>query len=152
MAAWSAPRAIGLRGTSVRPARPDGSTIRSIACANDGGRWVFETTGNPLPIEPTFAYDARRKKDRLTRANLHELLRSVGAEPLEADMLNAAPQFALLADRILDPAWRERVEASGCSLDEADDPAFGYLRRGLTCGPSYADARRERDRRLRARR
>jgi hypothetical protein len=114
---------------------PDDSLIRSIACADDGGRWVFETSGDPLPVEATFNYDAPRKKDRLTRDNLHDLLRSVGAAPLIEDALVVAPRFALLAERISDPAWRERVEAAACSLDEADDPAFGYFRRGLKWVP-----------------
>jgi hypothetical protein len=114
---------------------PDYSLIRSIACADDGGRWVFESFGNPLPIEATFNYDAPRKKDRLTRSNLHDLLRSVDAEPLAEDALLGAPRFALLAERITDRAWRGRVEAAACSLDEADDPAFGYFQRGLTWVP-----------------
>jgi hypothetical protein len=114
---------------------PDDALIRSIACADDGGRWVFETSGDPLPVEATFNYDAARKKDRLTRANLHDLLRSVGAEPLLDDGLVAAPRFALLAERISDPIVRERIEAAGCSLVEADDPAFGYFQRGLSWVP-----------------
>jgi hypothetical protein len=114
---------------------PDDSLIRSIACADDGGRWVFETFGDPLPVEATFHYDAPRKKDRLTRANLHDLLGSVEAEPLTGDALVVAPRFALLAERISDPAWRERVEAAACSLDEEDDPAFGYFQRGMTWVP-----------------
>jgi hypothetical protein len=114
---------------------PEGSLIRSIACADDGGRWVFETSGNPLPIEATFNYGAPRKKDRFTRVNLHDLLRSVGSEPLIQDSLVAAPRFALLVEHIADPAWRGRIEAAACSLDEADDPAFGYFRRGLTWVP-----------------
>ncbi len=114
---------------------PGDELIRSVACADDGGRWVFETSGTPLPVEATFNYDAPRKKDRLARSNLHDLLRSVGAEPLLEDEFLAASRFALLAERITDPGWRDRVEAASCSLDEADDPAFAYFQRGLTWVP-----------------
>lgn len=113
----------------------EGSLIRSITCADDGGRWVFETSGDPLAVEATFDYDASRTKDRLTRSNLHDLLRSVGAAPMAEDAFLSAPRFALLAERITDRAWRERVDAAACSLDEADDPAFRYFQRGLTWVP-----------------
>lgn len=114
---------------------PDHSLIRSITCANDGGRWVFEASGEGLPAEAAFNYDAARKKDRFTRPNLHALLRSAGAEPLVPAGLLAAPRFALLDEYILDPLLRERVEATACSLEEVDDPAFGYFRRGMTWVP-----------------
>lgn len=74
-------------------------------------------------------------KDRLTRSNLHDLVRSLGAEPLIEAALLDAPRFALVAERLLDRIWRERVDAASCSLDEADDPAFIYLQRGLSWVP-----------------
>jgi hypothetical protein len=110
--------------------------IRSIACADDGGRWTFETSGDPLPIEASFAYDAPRKKDRFTRENLRALLSAVGPGPLTERGLLDAPRFALLAERITNPALRHRVEAAACSLEEADDPAFGYFQRGLSWLPN----------------
>lgn len=114
---------------------PDGSLVRSITCADDGGRWVFETNGEPLPAEAAFEYNAPRTKDRLTRANLHDLLRSLGTEPLVAETFVTAPQLALLEERITNPAWRRQVESAACSLEEADDPAFGYFQRGMTWVP-----------------
>jgi hypothetical protein len=117
---------------------PDDSIIRSVACADDGGQWVFETFGDPLPIEASFDYDAPRVKDRFTRQNLRDLVESVGASPLTEEAFLESPRFGLLADRIVDAAWRERVEAAACSHEEADDPAFGYFRRGLTWVPHMA--------------
>ena len=114
---------------------PDDATIRSIACADDGDRWVFETFGEPLAIEATFDYDAPRKKDRFTRGNLRALLAAIGAEPLTGGSLLGALRFGLLSEELMDPAWRERVRDQACSLEEADDPAFGYYRRGLTWVP-----------------
>ena len=110
---------------------PDASNVRSIVCADDGGRWVFETSGDALPIEASFGYDAPRIKDRFTRENLRDLLESLGPGALTADRLVAAPRFALLEDHITDPTYRSRVEAAACSRDEADDPAFGYFQRGM---------------------
>ena len=39
----------------------DGRTVRSVTCALDGDRWVFETSGTPLAAEADFPYTARRK-------------------------------------------------------------------------------------------
>jgi hypothetical protein len=107
---------------------PDGSTVRSIACADDGGRWVFETFGQPLPIEATFNYEAPRKKDRFTRENLRDLLTALGPGPLTEQEFLSAPRFALLAED-QNPAWRDRVVT--CSLEEADDPGYLYYRAGM---------------------
>jgi hypothetical protein len=49
--------------------------VRSIAAANDGGRWVFETSGEPLPFENTDAYNRPRKADRFTGEMLRSYLR-----------------------------------------------------------------------------
>ncbi|HJP87522.1 MAG TPA: hypothetical protein VJ850_00590 [Candidatus Limnocylindrales bacterium] len=118
----------------VELAGPDGETIRSIACADDG-HWVFETFGDPLPIEATFDYSAPRKRDRFTSANLNELLRSIGAEPLTPEALLRSRRFGLLIERITNAAWRERVDDEACTLAQADDPAFGYWRHGLNYVP-----------------
>ena len=108
-----------------------GDSVRSITCADDGDRWAFETSGTPLAVEATFEYDAPRRKDRFTRRNLHDLLESLGATSLTPDTFLGAPRFGLLEERIADREWRGRVDADACSLDEADDPAFGYFRRGM---------------------
>jgi hypothetical protein len=60
---------------------PDGTppslVERTIAAANDGGRWVFETNGEPYAFEDTAAYQRRRKTDRFTTPMLHEYLRAL---------------------------------------------------------------------------
>lgn len=114
---------------------PDDAMIRSIACANDGGRWVFETFGEPLPVEATFDYEALRKKDRFTRSNLGALLAAIGTEPLTDSALLGARRFGLLSEEITNATWRARVQEEARSLEEADDPAFGYYRRGLNWVP-----------------
>ena len=107
-----------------------GATIRSIACADDGGRWVFETNGEPLPIESQFDYAARRTRDRFTRSNLDALLRSIGARRVTAADLEQTRHFTLLAVTPLDKKRRSRIESEVLTAVEAADPAQGYFRRG----------------------
>jgi hypothetical protein len=47
---------------------------RSIAAANDGGSWVFETSGAPFSFEDQAAYKRRAKSKRFTGAMLHGYL------------------------------------------------------------------------------
>lgn len=51
---------------------------RSIAAANDGGSWVFETSGEPYPFERTERYSLPRKRDRFTRELLAEYASHLG--------------------------------------------------------------------------
>lgn len=57
---------------------------RSIAAANDGGRWVFETSGTPYPFEDQTAYTRRLKRDRFTTDMLYDYLRALGV-PFDQD-------------------------------------------------------------------
>ena len=56
---------------------PDGSPPlameRSIVAANDGGHWVFETSGTPLAFEDVAAYRLRRKSERVPPSALDVL-------------------------------------------------------------------------------
>ncbi len=72
---------------------PDGTgplaVERSIAAANDGGRWVFETFGDPYPFEDLSAYTRRSKAARFTADLLRAYLRALGVpvdeEPVWAE-------------------------------------------------------------------
>lgn len=55
---------------------------RSIAAMNDGGRWVFETSGQPYPFEQLASYSLPRKRDRFTRDMLLEYVSHFGLSPL----------------------------------------------------------------------
>ena len=61
---------------------PDGepplNVERSIVAANDGGRWVFETSGTPYDFEDLAAYGHRLKKRRFTSEMLYDYLRHLG--------------------------------------------------------------------------
>lgn len=81
---------IGIRATCIEdrdaeyPARivevfsPGGTgplkALRSITAANDGGRWVFETYGDPLPFEDVSAYGRGRAAGRFTSTMLYDFL------------------------------------------------------------------------------
>ncbi len=57
---------------------------RSIAAANDGGRWIFETSGKPYAFESTSTYARRVKSARFTSEMLHDYLIALGV-PLDAE-------------------------------------------------------------------
>ena len=75
--------------------------VRALGASNDGGRWVFDQTGEPFPFEKLEQYQARRVRDRFTFDMLKEYLRHLGLSPFEEDFY--LPQGA--------PAWL--VEKSG---------------------------------------
>ncbi len=87
-------RAVCVDDGAVFPARmlevcgPDGVPplleVRSIAMSKDGGRWVFETAGRPLPFEirpPTPHHAADRFPASLLLSYLSELGVPVHTEP-----------------------------------------------------------------------
>ncbi|MDW4574077.1 hypothetical protein R8Z57_14955 [Microbacterium sp. M3] len=89
-------RAVSIEDTALYPARmldvhtPRSSDVfkleRSIAAANDGGRWVFETSGEPYDFEDQCAYRRRLKASRFTSAMLADYLEQLGVpRDLEPD-------------------------------------------------------------------
>lgn len=54
---------------------------RSAHAAREDKRWVFFTSGDPLPEEDLEAYGARRKRDRLNEEKISKLLSRLGASP-----------------------------------------------------------------------
>lgn len=57
---------------------PPLALIRSIVAANDGGQWVFETSGTPFLFEDLSAYRRRLKPRRLTAEMLTGYLHALG--------------------------------------------------------------------------
>ncbi|WP_028066816.1 hypothetical protein [Solirubrobacter soli] len=51
---------------------------RSITAANDGGSWVFETSGEPFDFEDLDAYKRRRKTERFPPELLYAYLGHLG--------------------------------------------------------------------------
>lgn len=63
---------------------PPRALERSVAAANDGGRWVFETRGTAFAFEDQAAYRRRAKSSRLTGEMLREYLLALGV-PIDAE-------------------------------------------------------------------
>jgi hypothetical protein len=117
--------------TRILEVYQDGEFVRSVACMNDSGRWIFESAGEPLPVEQTFNYHARRKRDRFTCANLKALLDAFGFPFPDIEAVANIGFYVLVREQLLNSAFAERVEAQACTPAQRDDPAFGYYRRGL---------------------
>lgn len=58
--------------------RPPSLSVRSIAAANDGGRWIFETPGEPFSFERQDAYTRRLKRERFSASLLSDYLDHLG--------------------------------------------------------------------------
>ncbi len=82
---------------------------RSLAVANDGGKWTFINEGVPFPFERQDRYIASRKRDRLDRQLLEAYLREYAINPFEPGNLIASSEA---------PAVRLDVEARGCPMKE----------------------------------
>lgn len=59
--------------------------VRTVAAANDGGRWVFYAYGEPQPFEEPEAYGARIKRDRFTSHMLDRYCRALGLRIFDED-------------------------------------------------------------------
>jgi hypothetical protein len=103
-----------------------GQTIRSVTCANDGGRWVFESHGIEHPIESTFPYAVKRKKDRFTVSHLHQLTQAFGFTVPDAKRFQEAGEYHLFHEQ-----YEHDAKIIVCTIEEADDPAYGYFLRGM---------------------
>jgi hypothetical protein len=53
---------------------------RGVAVIEDGGRWEFSATGDPMPFEEVEQYSAKRRRDRLTPAMLERYCRALGID------------------------------------------------------------------------
>jgi hypothetical protein len=70
--------------------KPPLALERSIAAANDGGRWKFETAGRAFEFEDEAAYGRRSKSSRFTGDMLHDYLAALHVPvDVEPDWLTA---------------------------------------------------------------
>ena len=83
---------------------------RSIAAANDGGRWVFETSGEPFPFEHLSRYEARLKRDRFDEDLLRTYLAKFGIHDWADALLT--PSDPVDAVQITRPPWPGAKEYS----------------------------------------
>ena len=61
------------------------NTLRTLYVANDGGRWVFGQSGEPLSFEKPAHYQARKVRERFTFEMLQEYLLHLGVAPFQED-------------------------------------------------------------------
>jgi len=59
------------------------NSLRSIALVNDGGRWVFEILGEPLPFESQSVYQSKRLRDRFPVDLMLTYASALGLEPFD---------------------------------------------------------------------
>ncbi len=90
--------------------------VRTLGASNDGGRWVFDQSGEPFPFEKLEQYQARRVRDRFTFDMLKEYLRHLGLSPFEEDFY--LPQGT--------PAWL--VEKTGTFVPAQTEYALAQAR------------------------
>lgn len=82
---------------------------RALAAANDGGRWIFHSSGAPFPFEQQRRYIAPRKRDRFDRQLLYAYLRASAVNPFDSGILVVSP------DR---PAVRLETNSDGFAAQE----------------------------------
>ena len=58
---------------------------RSISATNDGGRWSWDTYGDPLPFEDLQSYENKSIRHRLTSEMVVRYARTLGANPFTED-------------------------------------------------------------------
>jgi hypothetical protein len=83
--------------------------VRALGASNDGGRWVFDQSGEPFPFEKVEQYQARRVRDRFTFDMLKEYLHQLGLSPFEEDFYlpEGAPAWLVERTGTFVPAQRE---------------------------------------------
>lgn len=78
-------------------------TRRSIAAANDGGRWIFEQYGEPFEFETTERYTLPRKRDRFDAGLLFEYISHFGVPQIGDELFRAD---AVIEGRLVSfPNW-----------------------------------------------
>jgi len=112
-------RRLAYRARIVEVHDAEGSTLRSIACMDDGGHWVFETFGEPFAAERSFDYTAARIRDRFTSENLHRLVTDIGPGPLTESRFLEATGFVLLEERYNLDSWQRQIDEKATTLGSA---------------------------------
>jgi hypothetical protein len=82
-----------------------------VYCCNQGSRWHFEQSGEPLPEEDLQRYNASRKRDRLNEEGIMVLLDRMGARPWREDYYDFEHQKCVQAiDEPNHPIVRQTIE------------------------------------------
>jgi len=83
--------------------------LRALNALNDGGRWVFDQSGEPFPFEKLEQYQARRVRDRFTFDMLKEYLHHLSLSPFDEDFYlpEGAPAWLVEKTGPVVPTYRE---------------------------------------------
>jgi len=73
--------------------------VRALGASNDGGRWVFDESGEPFAFEQVEKHQERRVRDRFTFDMLKDYLRHLGLSPFEEDFYMPAGSSAWLIQK-----------------------------------------------------
>ena len=80
---------------------------RSVAAANDGGRWTFDQSGEPYGFEDLATYSTFRKRDRFTHEMLERYLAAFDLYPFDENfyVVDAATPATILErpERLSEP-------------------------------------------------
>ncbi|MCP4542172.1 MAG: hypothetical protein GY832_34045 [Chloroflexi bacterium] len=87
---------------------------RTIECMNDGGPWVFDTSGEVFPFENVDSYKARRKRDRFTRELFAEYLEQFGVNPFADSFYSVSTSTPAILLQQVTHVW----EAKEYTLEE----------------------------------
>ena len=71
---------------------------RAITAANDGGKWVFRSSGAPLPFEKPEKYRARRIQDRFTSEMLEEYCAHLGLDIFNKEFYDPDGALVIVQD------------------------------------------------------
>ena len=79
---------------------------RAISSAKDGGRWVFDESGERFPFEQVERYTERRRYDRFTREMLRDYLREFGIELFSDDFLHVGEESPAVRLQQVTKVWQ----------------------------------------------
>ncbi|ATQ44723.1 hypothetical protein [Caulobacter mirabilis] len=92
---------------------------RSIAAANDGGRWVFEEAGERFDFEEADRYDLPKKRDRFPPELLAQYLAEFRMAPWSDDFYDIRPGSpAIFLDRSNPLSGRSGAVAKSYTLEQ----------------------------------
>ena len=96
-----------------------GDSIRSVCCMDDGGRWTFDEGGDPHPVEATFPYQNKKKRERFTSKELARLAASFGLPEVTTKTFENAESFYLFKCDVHNHIQRSRRR---CFMKKGNSP------------------------------
>ncbi|GHT41970.1 hypothetical protein FACS189443_4430 [Planctomycetales bacterium] len=79
---------------------------------NDGGKWIFHSSGEPLSFEKTEYYSNPKIRDRFTSQILDEYLKAMGINMLDEDFYGHQMAFAGYKNKFSDSGYEKKTYAN----------------------------------------